>query len=214
MDNNGTDLRMTKRAPNVEAGIEEHRPGGGGTATVALGEYSPRQYAPAAGLGKRAAWYAVNAVVFHSWVCPFSPLKAFLLRCFGAGVGTGLVVKPRVNIKYPWNLSLGDHVWIGEDVWIDNLAPVRIGSNVCVSQGAMLLTGNHDYKDRRFRLKLGEIHIEDGVWIGARSLVCPGAACRRNAVLLAGSVLSKEAEANGIYGGNPAQKLRCRVIET
>ena len=38
----------------------------------------------------------------------------------------------------PWRLSIGDYSWIGEDVWIDNLAMVKIGKNVCVSQGAYL----------------------------------------------------------------------------
>ncbi|MGX2039608.1 WcaF family extracellular polysaccharide biosynthesis acetyltransferase [Methylocaldum sp. MU1018] len=177
-----------------------------------LADYRPGQYVSSAGFGKRAAWYVLNAVLFDSWLCPFSSPKAFMLRCFGAEIGTGLVVKPRVNIKYPWNLAVGDHVWIGEGVWIDNLAPVRIGSNVCISQGALLLTGNHDYKDRRFGLMLGEIHIDDGVWIGARCLVAPGARCRRNSVLTAGSVLSKEAEADGIYGGNPAKRIRRRIV--
>ncbi|HYE37382.1 WcaF family extracellular polysaccharide biosynthesis acetyltransferase [Methylocaldum sp.] len=180
--------------------------------TPSLADYRPGQYVCSAGFGKRAVWYALNAVLFDSWLCPFSSPKTFVLRCFGAKIGTGLVIKPRVNIKYPWNLTIGDHVWIGEGAGIDNLAPVQIGSNVCISQGAMLLTGNHDYKDRKFGLVLGEIHIDEGVWIGARCLVCPGAKCRRNSVLMAGSVLSKEAEANGVYGGNPAKRIRYRVI--
>ena len=75
-----------------------------------------------------------------------STFKAIILRVFGAKVGKGLVIRTHVRIKQPWRLSIGDHVWIGESVWIDNLVQVAIASNVCLSQGAFLLTGNHDYK--------------------------------------------------------------------
>lgn len=139
-------------------------------------------------------------------------IKILLLRLFGAKVGTGVVIKPRVNIKHPWRLVVGENVWIGEGVWIDNLVKVEIGSNVCISQEALLLTGSHDYTDRKFRLTLGEIHLEDGVWIAANVVVCPGVRCARNAVITVGSVLRKDAEAGGVYAGIPAMLLRQRII--
>jgi putative colanic acid biosynthesis acetyltransferase WcaF len=134
------------------------------------------------------------------------------LRLFGAKVGIRVVIKPKVNIKYPWKLVIGDNCWIGEDVWIDNLTTVNIESNVCISQGAMLLTGNHDYKKSSFDLVTGEIILEDGVWIGAKSIVGPGVKCRSHSVLTAGSFTSKDLDAYGIYQGNPAIKIRNRVI--
>jgi putative colanic acid biosynthesis acetyltransferase WcaF len=108
----------------------------------------------------------------------------------------------------------GDHVWIGEGVWIDNLVKIEIGSNVCISQAALLLTGNHDYGDPAFRLLLGEIFLEDGVWLGAKAVVCPGVRCARNSVITAGSVIREDAEANGVYVGNPATLARRRVIRS
>jgi putative colanic acid biosynthesis acetyltransferase WcaF len=136
-----------------------------------------------------------------------------MLRVFGAKLGKGVIIKPRVNIKYPWYLIIGDNTWIGEGVWIDNLTWVRIGSNVCISQEAYLLTGNHNYKDKKFGLIIGEINIEDGAWIGARSIVCPGVSCGKHSVLTVGSILQKDAVANRIYRGNPAELIRERVIE-
>src|SRR5450631_60718 len=94
---------------------------------------------------KQVTWYFVNVFFFINPLNPGSGLKRALLRLFGARLGRGVVLKPGINIKYPWKLSIGDYAWIGEKVWIDNLAPVEIGKNVCLSQGAMLLTGNHDY---------------------------------------------------------------------
>lgn len=180
---------------------------------VNLKDYDNGWYDPGGGALKRALWYVVNALLFDSWWFPFTNVKCTILRWFGAKVGRGVIVKPRVNIKYPWKLILGDHVWLGEGVWIDNLVPVRLGSNVCVSQGALLLTGNHDYKDPRFGLLLGEIELDDGVWIGARVVVCPGIRAAKGVVVTVNSVLTTAAEAWGIYQGNPAIRVRDRQKE-
>ncbi len=157
-------------------------------------------------------WYFVNVLFFISPIIPLSRVKIWLLRLFGAKVGRGAVIKPGVNIKYPWKLVIGDYSWIGEDVWIDNLEQVIIGSNVCISQGAMLLTGNHDYKKSSFDLITREITLEDGVWIGAKSIVGPGVRCGSHSILAVGSFTSKDLEAYGIYQGNPANKIRERQI--
>jgi putative colanic acid biosynthesis acetyltransferase WcaF len=127
-------------------------------------------------------------------------------------VGKGVVIKPAVSIKYPWKLEIGDHVWIGEKVWIDNLAKVRIDNNACISQGAMLLTGNHNYKKSTFDLLVGEIVLQEGAWVGAQSVVCPGVTCCSHSVLSVGSVAVSDLEPYSIYQGNPAVKVRARAI--
>ncbi len=124
------------------------------------------------------------------------------------------MIKPNVKIKYPWNLVIHDYVWIGENVWIDNLAKVTIGGNVCISQGAMLLTGNHDFTKTTFDLIVKPIEIEDGVWIGAKSIVCPGVKCFSHAVLSVNSVATKNLDSNSIYKGNPAVKIKERIIKS
>lgn len=177
-----------------------------------LGAFTNPDYSPGAGLVKRALWYFTNAILFDSWVMPLYPVKAMILRWFGAKVGRGTVIKPRVNIKYPWRLQLGDNVWIGEGAWIDNLGDVVIGDNSCLSQGCLLLTGNHDYKDPRFTLLVSGITIEQGVWVGARSTVCPGVRMGRNSVLTVGGVLQSNTEPNGIYAGIPAARVRERKL--
>lgn len=161
----------------------------------------------------RVIWYIVNILFFINPAFPFSGLKAILLRLFGAEIGTGLVVKPSINIKYPWRLTIGDNCWIGERVWIDSLAFVKIGDNVCVSQGAMLLTGNHDYSKRTFDLIVGEIELQNGCWIGARATVCSGVTCASHSVLAVGSVANRNLEAYAVYQGNPAKRVRDRVIQ-
>lgn len=177
-----------------------------------LSAFSNDWYDPGAGLFKRLLWYFVNVLFFQNPANPVNGLKIFLLRLFGARLGKGLVIKPGVNIKYPWKLRIGNHCWLGEQVWIDNLAAVHIGDHVCLSQGAMLLTGSHNYKKSTFDLITHPIHLQDGVWIGAKAVVCPGVTCHTHAVLTAGSVTAKALTAYGIYQGNPAEMKRKRTI--
>jgi putative colanic acid biosynthesis acetyltransferase WcaF len=140
----------------------------------------------------RARW--VEAL----WVLLFSPLIAsFLpgsawrkacLRAFGARIGSGVVIKQRVIVKFPWRLEIGEHSWIGEGVWIDNLAPVVIGSHVCVSQGAYLCTGSHDWSRVSFDLVTKPIRIEDSAWICAKAVIAPGVTIGQGAVVGLGAI--------------------------
>ncbi len=162
---------------------------------------------------KLLTWYLVNYFIFFTSIPYPSRFKTFLLRLFGAKTGVGLVIKPNTRIKYPWRLSIGNHCWIGEDVWIDNIENVSIGNNVCLSQGAVLLTGNHDYSKSNFPPKYDKIVLEDGVWICAKAVVCPGVVCRSHAVLTVNSVATRDLEEMKIYTGNPAIYMRNRVID-
>ena len=181
---------------------------------VNLGQYNNEWYTPVIGASKlkQALWYYTNAIFFANQLFPFSALKVSLLRMFGAKIGSDVVIKPSVNIKYPWKLIVGDNSWIGENSWIDNLGSVTIGKSVCLSQGAFLLTGNHDYSKTTFDLSVKPIILEDGVWIGAQALVCPGITCFSHSVLTARSVATKDLEPYTIYQGYPALAIKVRVI--
>jgi len=179
---------------------------------VDLSTYSAARFDREAGRVKEAAWLVVNLVLF--WLCPLkcSALKAAVLRWFGAEVGRGVVFKPGVKITFPWKLKLGDHVWLGEDCWLLNLAPITIAGHVCISQRAFLCTGNHDYTSPSFDLMTAPIHVEAGAWIGAAALVAPGVNAGSHAVLTAGSVATRDLEPFGIYQGNPAQRVGERHV--
>ena len=177
-----------------------------------LSLYDNSWYHIGAGNFKNILWYFCNILFVKCSLQPLSVIKVRLLRLFGAKIGKGVVIKPGVNIKYPWNLSIGDYSWIGENVWIDNLTHVAIGSNVCISQGAMLLCGNHDYKRPTFDLMVKPIVIENGAWVGAQSTVCPGVTMHSHSVLTVGSIASKDLMAYSIYRGNPAVKVAERVM--
>jgi putative colanic acid biosynthesis acetyltransferase WcaF len=160
---------------------------------------------------KIIVWYFVNSLFFNGYLMPFNSIKRLILRLFGAKIGKGVILKPNINIKYPWNIEIGDFSWIGEGVWIDSLDTIKISKNVCISQGAYLLTGNHDYTSSTFDLMIAPIVLEEGVWIGAKSVVIPGTIAHKNSILSVGSISPKIMDENMIYRGNPATEVKKRV---
>lgn len=181
---------------------------------VDMSTFDNRWYDRGRGPVVRLLWYVVNTVVFRQSWCVTYALKRGLLRLFGARVGRHVVIKPRVNIRAPWFLVLGDYAALGEGVWIENLARVSVGAHATVSQGALLVTGNHDWSSPSFDLVLDPIEIGRGAWIGARAVVCPGAILGDHAVVCAGSVAGGQLEPYGIYRGNPAVRIARRHIGT
>jgi putative colanic acid biosynthesis acetyltransferase WcaF len=179
---------------------------------VDLAAFKPERFDRGAGAIKEGFWLIVSLVLFRFCPLKLSRLKTWMLRLFGAQVGQGVVIKPNVRITFPWRLSLGDHVWLGEDAWLLNLAPITLESHVCVSQGAFLCTGSHDYTSTAFDLIVKPIVAERGAWISAGAFVGPGVRVGSHAVLTAHSAAAQDLEPFGIYQGNPAKFVRRRVI--
>ena len=154
-------------------------------------------------------WFVVEACVINNRLMPLSSVRAGLLRLFGAKIGTGCRLLHQIRVKAPWNLEVGDHSWIGADVWIYNQAPIRIGSNVCISQGTFLTAGSHEMSTT-MDLCVAPIVIEDGVWITSNCVVQMGVTIGRSAVVTPLSVVHRSLEAEGVYGGNPCRFIRKR----
>jgi putative colanic acid biosynthesis acetyltransferase WcaF len=177
-----------------------------------LSKFNNNWFDPKASKLKLIIWFLANSLIINNYLPIPVFIKIVTLRLFGAKIGKGVMIKPKVNIKYPWLVEIGNYVWIGEMAWIDNFVKVTIEDNACISQGAMLLTGNHNYKKTNFDQIVGEIHIEKGAWIGAKAVVCGGVKCMSHSVLAVGSVTSKDLQPYTIYQGNPAQAVRTRII--
>lgn len=181
--------------------------------TVDLSRFDVGDYRPGRGFVVRLSWFIVNAIFLQNPLNPSAKLKIVLLRLFGAKIGNGVVLKPSINVKHPWMLEIGDHAWIGEQVWLDCLVPITIGAHACVSQGVYLCTGNHDWSDPAFGYKLQPIVIEDGAWVGARATVLPGVTVASHSIVTGGAVISKNTEPFMIYSGNPAVAIKKRIIK-
>lgn len=159
---------------------------------------------------KEISWYLIKVCFFLSSLPYPSKFKVFLLRFFGAKTGTGIIIKPRVNIHFPWKLEIGNHVWIGEEVFLLNFEYLTIGDNVCISQRVFLCGGNHDYKNPSMPYRNGPITLADGCWIGASSFVGPNVIIGVDSVITAQSVVTKSILDNSICAGNPVKFIKNR----
>ncbi len=168
----------------------------------------PTSYLKAKYLG----WLIISNFFFLTNIPYPNNFKVFLLKLFGAKIGHNVVIKPWVKIKLPWQLELNDHIWLGENCWIDNISKITIGSNSCISQGALLITGNHDFSKVSFNLISKPIILEEGSWIGANAIVSGGVTIHSHAVLSIGSVTTKDLSPYTVYKGNPAIEHKKRVI--
>ncbi len=179
---------------------------------VRLHDFDNSWYHPGRSRFWQIAWFFTGLPLLRCSLLPSSRLRVLLLRLFGARVGAGAVIKPGVRVKYPWHLKIGDDCWLGEDCWIDNLTAVCLGDNVCISQGAYLCTGNHDWSDVCFGLSVNPIQLGDSAWVGSRAFIGPGVVLGEGAVAAAGSVVARSIPDFEIFAGNPAVFVRRRRI--
>lgn len=198
------------KAPSLQATSVENSRADGSDSWINLAKYQNVEFNLGRGRGMATLWYFCSLLFFEGGWFPFSSLKVRLLRFFGATVGSSVVIKPHVRIKFPWRLRIGNHSWIGQNVWIDNLADVDVGNDVCISQFAYLCTGSHDHRRLGFDLVTKPIAIGDGAWIGARSTIFQGVIVGANSLVAGGSVVVKNVQPTEIVAGNPAAPISRR----
>ncbi len=174
-----------------------------------LDAYDNRSFSRGRRLWIEALWLLAQWMFVRSQI-PGSTHRLLILRMFGARIGSGVKIRPGLRVKFPWRLMIGNHAWIGEDVWIDNLADVAIGAHCCISQGAYLCTGNHDWTAVGFNLRIAPICICDSAWVAARTVVAPGVTIGEGSVLALGSVATRSLQPWSINTGNPATPVGAR----
>lgn len=179
---------------------------------INLRGYDNSWFHPGRSVLVRSLWLFAGQPLLRSPWFAASAWRVALLRCFGARVGERVVIRQHVTVKYPWHLVIGSDCWIGERVWLDNLATISLADNVCLSQGAYLCTGNHDWTDEGFGLRVEPVVLGSGSWVGAQAMLLPGVILGEGAVAAAGSVVAGSVLSWQIVAGNPATFLKMRVI--
>lgn len=124
---------------------------------------------------------------------PFSSLRVLLLRCCGVTIGPGC--------------------YIGFNVMFDTNYPtlIRIGRNVTISHNVAIYTHTATPAasplGRAYRC-IKPVSVGDGAWIAANSMLLPGVEVGPNCMIGAGAVVTKSTEADSLYAGNPARKVK------
>jgi putative colanic acid biosynthesis acetyltransferase WcaF len=162
---------------------------------------------------RRILW-GFGKLLFRFSPRPCFGWRRFVLRCFGAKIGSHVNVYPSAWIYYPWNLTAGDWSAIGEDALIYNLGPVTLGQKVTISHRAHLCAGTHDYSKADMLLSKPPIVIRDQVWICADAFIGPGVIVGEGAVVGARAVVTKDVEPWSVVAGNPARFLKKREIRS
>lgn len=145
------------------------------------------------------AWALVEPLLVRSSLQLSSRLRVAVLRAFGARIGSGVITRPGLRVRFPWKLTVGDRSWLGEDVWLHNQDHLVIGSDVVISQGTFVTTGTHAFRTD-MALVTRPIHVEDGAWVTSRAVVLGGVTIGRNALVLPNTVVRRDVPAGTIFG--------------
>ena len=158
-------------------------------------------------------WWIVQASLFKLSPQVMYGWRRFLLRCFGAEIGKGVIIRPSAQITYPWKVKIGDYSWIGDDVVLYSLGDIIIGNNTVISQKSYICTGTHDYTKADFPILEKKIIIGDECWLATDVFVSPGVTINNGAVIGARSTVIKDLESNSVYVGSPVRFIKKRKIE-
>jgi putative colanic acid biosynthesis acetyltransferase WcaF len=160
----------------------------------------------------RVSWGLVWLLLARFTPPPLHFWRRWLLLLFGAKLGRGVRVHGSVKIWLPANLELGERVLIGPGVRLYNQGRIVIGAKSVISQRAHLCASSHDIADPHFQLVLRPIAVGEQCWIAAEAFVGPGVTLGDRAVLGARAALFEDAEVDGVYLGNPAQRVGTRRL--
>jgi putative colanic acid biosynthesis acetyltransferase WcaF len=155
-------------------------------------------------------WWVVQTLLFKTSPQCMYAWRRFLLRCFGAQIGTKVKIRPSVHIQFPWKIAIGDYSWIGDNVVLYSLGDITIGKNVVISQKSYLCTGSHNYTDKNFAIYSLPIIIEDSCWLATDVFVSPGIVIRNGTVVGARSSVFHSLPAGKICFGTPAMVIKNR----
>lgn len=150
-----------------------------------------------------------------TWFLPRSvgmPWKRLLLRMFGAHIASTANIRSTTRVYYPANLWMDEYSSLDENVNCYNVAPIRIGAQSTVSQGAFLCTASHDITNKKNPLITSPIVIESQAWVAADAFVGMGITIGEGAVVGARAAVFKDVEPWSVVGGNPAIVLKKREI--
>lgn len=146
------------------------------------------------------------------WLCGWTPKplnfwRLLVLRLFGCKIEGKPFVHSRARFTHPWKVALHDQACLGDGAHAYALGPITIGERSTIAQEVYLCAGSHDFKDPGLPLVCKPIIIQEDVFVGARAMILPGVTLGKDAIIGAGSVVTKTIGAYTTAAGNPAKPL-------
>ena len=175
--------------------------------TCARFPYSFSEYA------RRAMWILVYNFFVRFSPARLSAWRRFWLTLFGARIARTAIIRPKVRVRHPWLLRVGEYSTLGDNAEVYNLGPIEIGSHTVISQNTHLCNGTHDYRDPSLPLIRPTMRIGSGVWVCADAFIGPGVTIGDNALVGARAVVMRDIPPGVIAAGNPARVIRDRPME-
>jgi putative colanic acid biosynthesis acetyltransferase WcaF len=157
-------------------------------------------------------WWLFDALFVRPTPQVFYAWRRFALRLFGAKVGSKVLIRPGVQVTFPWKISIGDYCWIGDNATLYSVDEITIGEHSVVSQDVYLCAATHDHCDISFPVVASPIIVGPECWIAARAFVGPGVQIGRGAVVGACSLLLADVQPETIVAGVPAKVIGVRKL--
>ena len=156
-------------------------------------------------------WWIVQTMLFSTSPQIMFGWRRFLLRCFGAKIGKKVLIRPSVKTTYPWNLSIGDYSWIGDEVVLYSLGEIEIGYHTVISQRSYICTASHKYNVPEFSIYSEKVSIGAQCWLAADVYVAPGLTIEDGVVVGARSTVLSDLKGYKVYAGSPVKCIKDRA---
>jgi putative colanic acid biosynthesis acetyltransferase WcaF len=160
----------------------------------------------------RVLWYIVQATLFRCSPRRADRWRAFLIRCFGGKIGKVDVIRNTVRIEVPWYITLGDHVQLGDRVYLYSIGPISIGDHTIISQFSHVCGGTHDAERLDFPLVRIPITIGSYCWIATEVFISPGVTIGNGVVVGARANVLTDLPEWKICVGSPAKPIKDRRL--
>jgi maltose O-acetyltransferase len=128
-----------------------------------------------------------------------------------AEVGDGVEVRPPFYCDFGFNIRLGADVFVNFNCVLLDVNEIVIGDRTQVGPAVQIYAADHprDAKLRRQMLEVGRrVRIGHDVWIGGGTIILPGVSVGNNAIIGAGSVVTRDVPEGVTVMGNPARVRR------
>lgn len=141
------------------------------------------------------------------WVgyIPFHNVRKIFYILAGIEIGKGSTIHMWANFFMPKNINIGQDTIVGDHIFLDGRAKLKIGNHVDIASQVMIYNSEHDLDSTTFKAREEKVEIGDYVFIGPRVIILPGVKIGNGGIVAAGAVVTKDVPDFAIVGGVPAK---------